>query len=104
MGSSSISASSSCRSFVDRSEAVEFLVGVVALAIIELGVQVLHEGDFDAAEVAVLGRVGGVVPDEVIVRDGVLGLDNVVVEVVVIEEGVAARIASQCIKVCPATL
>ena len=46
---------------VYRRELAEFFVGVVALAVIQLGLEVLSQRDFHAAEVTVLRGVGGVV-------------------------------------------
>ena len=81
--------------FVYIRELGEFLVGEVALAVVQLGLGIRGEGDLDATEVAVLGGVGGVVANEVIVGNGFLRVDDAAVEVVVVEEGFAAGVAGQ---------
>jgi len=43
---------------IDSGEVAELLVSVVALAIVQFGIEVLVERDLDAAEVAILGGVG----------------------------------------------
>ena len=81
--------------FVDGGEVAELLIGVVALAVIEVGVDILRERDLDPPEVAVLGRVGGVVANDVVVGDGFLRLNDAAGQVVVIEQGFASGVAGQ---------
>ena len=81
--------------FVDCGKAAELLVSVVALAVIELGGLVLVEGDFYPAEVAVPGRIAGVVANHVVVGDGFLSLNDAARQVVVIEKGFASGVAGE---------
>ncbi len=73
----------------------ELLVGVVALAIIEVGCLVVGQRNLDVAEAAILDGVGGVVAEDVVVGDGLLRLHNAAVKVVVIEQRLAACVAGQ---------
>src|SRR5579863_5781492 len=53
--------------FVYGGKTAEFLVGVIAFAITQLGIETLREGNLDAAEVAVLSGVRGLVTDKVVI-------------------------------------
>ena len=64
----------------------------------EISLEILSERNLDAAEVAILRSVGGVVAEDVIVGDGLLSLDYSAVEIVGVEECFASSVASQCIE------
>ncbi len=80
---------------VDGREVAELLVGVVTLAIVEVRRGVGVEGDLDATEVSVLGRVCSVVAEHVVIGDGLLRIDDACVEIVVVEQRLAAGILRQ---------
>ena len=59
------------------------------------GVGVLREGNFDPAEVTVLGGISCVVPDKIVIGDSILGLDYAAIEIVVVEQRFAAGISGK---------
>jgi hypothetical protein len=84
--------------FVDCGKARELLIGVVTFPIAQLCIQALREGYLDAAEVTILRGIGGVVTEDIVVRDRLLGLDDAARQIVVIEERLAASVSGQCIE------
>src|ERR1700756_5137930 len=62
--------------FVGGGEFAELLAGEVALAILQAGRYVRIQRDLNAAEFSVESRVAAVITNDVVARDGLLGLHD----------------------------
>ena len=84
--------------FIGSGEFAELFRGVIALAIIQIGGQVRVQRDFDAPEFSVLSRIAGVIPQDVVARNGLLRLDDSPGQVVIVEQSLSAGIPGERIK------
>jgi hypothetical protein len=80
---------------IGRRELLEFLAGVVSVAIVQLGLRLARDAHGEAAIFTVQLVVGRVVADDVVAVDIALRLADAHAEVVVIEQRFAAGIGSQ---------
>ncbi len=98
IGSPSISASSSCRSFSAAREFAESLAGEIALAIIERRGEAVRQRNLDAAKFAIQIGVGRVVAQDVVTGNALLRLNDSRREIVVVEQSLASGVGGQSIQ------
>ncbi len=79
--------------FVRGVELREHLVGVVAVAVLQLDLKLfVHQLHIDAPVAAVLGDIRAVITNDVVAVDVFLRLRDAQVEIVVVEQRLAARV------------